>query len=224
MGIKASLFWFGVILFLIVTWQIFDLPSNEELIVITKGWLGSYGLWMLFIGAFLESVLLVGFYFPGSVLIFIGVGLAPSIADAVIAVLVVDIAMLTGQSFNYFLGRYGWYKLLVRFGMKSGIENAQNKMLQNDVRYIAYTFWNAGLASFTSTAAGILHIGYKRFITLAIIAIVFWNTLWGILVYSLGEKALTLVEFRTILFFIFIWVLFEGVLFVYRKRNKEVSI
>ena len=194
------------------------------MIVITKGWLASYGLLILFVGAFLESVLLLGFYFPGSVLIFLGVGLAPSALDAVIAVLVVDIAMLTGQSFNYFLGRYGWYKLLVKFGMAGGIENAKLKMEHNDVRYIAYTFWNAGLASFTSTAAGILQIGYKRFITLAIIAIAFWNTLWGILVYSLGEKALTLVEFRTVLFFIFLWVLFESMLFLYKflaKRRGE---
>lgn len=223
MGIKTSLFWFGILLFLIVTWKIFDLPSNEELIVITKGWLDSYGLWMLFVGAFLESVLLIGFYFPGSVLIFLGVGLAPTGWDAFIAVLVVDIAMLSGQSFNYFLGRYGWYKLLVKFGMKGGIENAQLKMQQNDMRYILYTFWHAGLASFTATAAGVLRIGYKRFITLAIIAIAFWNTLWGVVVYSLGEKALTFVEFRTVLFFIFLWVLFELSMFVYKKRGNKVS-
>ena len=221
MGIKPALFWFGTIIFLVVTWQIFDLPSNEELIVITKQWLESYGLWILFLGAFLESILLVGFYFPGSVLIFLGVGLAPTPMDAFFAVICVDAAMVCGQSVNYFLGKYGWHKLFMKLGMKSGIESAQVKMQQNDVRYIAYTFWHAGLAAFTATAAGVLQIGYKRFVVMAVVALAFWNTLWGVLVYSLGEKSLALVNFQTVFIMIGIWVLFELVMLLVRKKTKE---
>lgn len=223
MGIRASLFWLGIILFLVATWWIFDLPSNEELRVIVKQWLDSYGLLILLVGAMLEALLLVGFYFPGSVLIFLGVGLAPSPIYAAQAVLAVCVGMLLGYAVNYFLGRYGWYKLLMKLGMKSGIENAQIKMEKNDIRYIAMTYWHPGLAAFTATAAGILKIGFKRFIIMSVIAVFAWNTLWGVFVYSLGEKAFALVEFKTVLFLISLWVLFELGMFLYRRKRSKVE-
>lgn len=223
MGIKAALFWFGVIFFLVVTWQLFDLPSDSELKVMVTQWIADYGLLILFFGSFLEALLLIGFYFPGSVLIFVGVGLAPSATFAFFAVLTVSAGMLVGYACNYFIGRYGWYKLLMKLGMKQGIENAQTKMEKNDVRYISYTFWHPGLAAFTATAAGILQIGIKRFLVLAFIAVACWNTLWGVLVYNLGDLALTLVEFSTVFIMISIWVVFELCMMILRKRKQKLD-
>ncbi len=153
-------------------------------------WIDTYGLQLVFLGSFLEALLLVGLYFPGSLVIFLGVGLASSGTEAFVSVLAVSAGMFGGYLLNYMLGRYGWYRVLLRLGLRPGIERAQHKMQQSDVRYIFYTFWNPGLAAFTTTAAGILQQPPKRFFYLCVAAIVVWNTFWGVLVYSLGRDAL----------------------------------
>lgn len=176
---------------------------------------------IIFIGALLEALLFVGFYFPGSLIIVLGVAVAPDPFHAFLAVLAVSAGVLVGYSLNYFLGRYGWYKIFLKLGMRSAIENSKAKMEKNDMRYIFYTFWNPALAAFTSTAAGILQLGYKRFLLLAFMAIAAWNTFWGVLVYSLGESALMLLSFSLVLKVIAVWVLFEFGLLVWKRFFKR---
>lgn len=224
MGIKPALFWFSLVAVLAITWKLLNLPPEDQMVRVVSEWIATYGLLIVLVGSFLEVLLFVGFYFPGSIIIFLGVALAPNPFSASMAVVAVSVGMLLGYSTNYLLGKYGWYKLFLKLGMKSGVENAQTKMQKNDVRYIFYTYWNPGLASFTSTAAGILQMNYKRFLILMLLAIAVWNTFWGVLVYSLGESALALLSFSLVLKIIAVWVLFEAVLLVWkRSRKKEQS-
>ena len=227
MGLKPALFWFVLVGLLTTVWKLLDLPSDVAMAGIVTQWLMQYGLLLIVIGSFLEALLFIGFYFPGSVIIFLGVALAPDTFHAFLAVVAVSVGMLCGYTLNYLFGKYGWYRIFLKLGMQNGIANAQAKMVKNDVRYIFYTFWNPGLASFTSTAAGILQLRYKRFLVLMVIAVVIWNTFWGVLVYSLGESALLLLDFVLALKIIGIWILFElGLLVLNRffKKNKKVGI
>jgi membrane protein DedA with SNARE-associated domain len=90
-------------------------------------------------------------------------------------------------------------------------------MEQHDTRYIFYTFWNPGLAAFSSTAAGIVQMSALRFFTRAVLAVLVWNTFWGVLVYSLGVNALQLLDVRLVLFIIGMWILFECGLLLRRR-------
>jgi membrane protein DedA with SNARE-associated domain len=221
MGLKPALFWFAIIAVLAIVWKLLDLPSDAELVSIVREWLEKYGLLIIFFGSFIEAILFVGFYFPGSVIIFLGVGLAPDPLSALLAVLAVSAGMLCGYTINYILGKYGWYRIFLKLGMKSGIENARMKMQKNEVRYIFYTYWNPGLAAFTSTAAGILRLPFKRFLVLMILAILLWNVFWGVVVYSLGESALALLDFKLVLKVIAVWILFEIGLLIWKKYFKR---
>jgi membrane protein DedA with SNARE-associated domain len=220
MGLKPALFWFSLIAVLAVVWKLLDLPADTEMAQIVSGWIAHYGLLIVFMGSLLETILFVGFYFPGSVIIFLGVALAPDPLSAFLAVLTVSAGMLSGYTINYLLGKYGWYKVFLKLGMQRGIENARVKMQRNEARYIFYTYWNPGLASFTSTAAGILQLRYQRFLVLMLLAIAVWNTFWGVLVYSLGKSALMLLSFKLVLKVIAVWILFEIGLLVWRKTSK----
>lgn len=221
MGLKPALFWFSLIAILAIIWKLLDLPTDTEMAQIVSDWIAQYGLLIVFVGSLLETILFVGFYFPGSVIIFLGVALSPDPFNAFLAVLAVSAGMLAGYTINYLLGKYGWYRIFLKLGMKSGVENAQIKMQRNELRYIFYTYWNPGLASFTSTAAGILQLHYKRFLILMLLAIAVWNTFWGVLVYSLGESALMLLNFTLVLKVIAVWVVFEIGLLVWKKFFKK---
>jgi len=220
MGLKAALFWFSLIAILAIVSKLFDFPSEEETVKLVTNWLTEYGLLIVLIGSLLEALLFVGFYFPGSVIIFLAVASSPNPISAIKAVLAVSLGMLLGYSLNYMLGKYGWYKVFLKLGMRGGIENARVKMERNDIRYVFYTYWNPGLASFTSTAAGILQLPYTRFLLLIVAAILVWNTFWGVLVYSVGESALMLLNFSLVLKIIAVWIVFEVILILWRKLFK----
>ncbi len=217
MGIKSALFWFVLVLALMGIWKLLDLPPESEMIEIVSVWIGQYGLLIIFTGAFLESLLFIGLYFPGSLIIFLGVGLSSDGYEATLSVIGVSLGMLCGYTINYLVGWHGWHKLFLKLGMKEGLERAQYKMQQSDIRYIFYTFWNPGLAAFTATAAGLLQYPIKRFFNFSTAAIIVWNAFWGVLVYSLGKDALVLLDFTVVLKVIGVWVLLEIGLVLHRK-------
>lgn len=223
MGIKSALFWFGIIATLGLIWKLLDLPSDEEMIPIVSTWLARYGLYVVLVGSFLEALLFVGMYFPGSIVIFISVALAPDVTSALATVFCVSLGMFTGYFVNYLLGKYGWYQLFLKLGMGDGIDRAQVKMQENDTRYVFYTYWNPGLASFTATAAGILKMNYQRFVVLSATAILLWNTFWGVVVYSLGESSLVLLDFTVVLKIAAVWIIFELGMIVWNKYYKKVD-
>jgi membrane protein DedA with SNARE-associated domain len=221
MGLQSASMWLVLVLILSGTWYLLDLPKDAELILILSDWLARYGLPLLFISSLLESVLFVGFYFPGSLIIFLGVGLAASIPDAMVAVAMVSLGMIGGYGIDYLLGRYGWYRFFLRLGMRQGLARAEVKMQQNDARYVFYTFWNPGLAAFTATAAGVLRVPVRRFAFLGLLAILVWNTFWGVLVYMLGATALSLVNFKVVISVIGLWISFELTMVFWRRRATD---
>lgn len=220
MGLKTSLFWCAVVLTLGAVWLILDLPTDQEIQQIVTDWIGTYGLPLVFVGSFIEALLFVGIYFPGSLIIFLGVGLAPTPAHAVLAVLCITAGMFLGYNTNYAMGKYGWYRVFMKLGMRASLEKAEFKMKQNDTRYILYTYWHPGLAAFTSTAAGILKTRYRRFAFLSFGALFIWNTIWGVVVYQIGESALRIMDFKVIISVFASWILFELGLFFYRKYRS----
>ena len=57
---------------------------------------------------------------------------------------------------NFFAGKYGWYRLLLAFGLREPLDNAQKRLTRYGLSAIFTTYWQANLASCISTAAGIL--------------------------------------------------------------------
>jgi membrane protein DedA with SNARE-associated domain len=224
MGLKNAFYWLLIVGGLALAWYLLDLPPEAELIIIIRGWLETYGTVMVLVGSLLESLLLVGLYFPGSLVIFLSVGLATSPLHALTQVIAVSVGMFTGYLTNYYIGRYGLYKLVLRFGLRENLTTATTKLEQGATRYVFYTYWNPGLAAFTATAAGITGLPLRRFLMLSIGGIVVWNTFWGLLVYGLGEHATNLISFSVIIKLLLAWIAFELVRTWYQRRYGKNEI
>jgi membrane protein DedA with SNARE-associated domain len=209
-----------IIVVIYTIWSFFDLPPREALIELFKGYIAEYGYFIVFVGAFIESLLVVGWYFPGSLVIFLSVILAPNPLAAVISVIVVTIALWSGYTLNFFIGKYGWYKLLIAFGVKQYLDEAQTKLTKYGVAAIFTSYWSPGLASFISTAAGILHYNPVKFLAFSLLAVTLWDIFWGALVYSLGERALTM--FLSWPFMIFVLMLWIGARYWSEHKEKRV--
>jgi membrane-associated protein len=171
--------------------HLFALPSDAELMQTAKHFFDTYGYLAVFLSAVLEGALIVGLYYPGALVIFLSVILAghdiPHIATIV---LVVTGAFTLGLSADYVLGKYGWYRLLLKVGLRHELERAQARFHKRGALAIALTAWDINVSSFTATAAGILRYPYGRFVAYTFFAFLAWNSFWATIIYFIGQQAL----------------------------------
>jgi membrane protein DedA with SNARE-associated domain len=209
----------AVFLFLYAVWIALDLPPEETLIDIARGYLDSYGGVIVLVCAYLEGLLLIGWYFPGTLVIIFALILAGQ--DVV---RVAQVAVLAGAGLfaayvtNFVLGKYGWYRLLLAFGLRAPLEDAQRRLARYGLSAIFTSYWQANLASVISTAAGILQFSVARFLAYSLAAEAFWIAFWASLIFFLGRSALSLAGFRMILLMILIWI---AVRLLFRKKAVE---
>ena len=190
-----------------IVWLLLDLPPQEEVIRLAQIYFEKYGLLAIFICAIIEGVLFAGWYFPGSFVIVLGVFLAGDDYTQLFGVFAVTtIGLLIAYTVNFYLGKYGWYKVLSALGLREPLNRAQVQLTAYGPRAIFLTFWHPNFAALTSTAAGILQMSFKTFAVYAISATVLWDTFWTIVGYTLGETALTIIGPQYIIAFIALWV------------------
>ena len=206
-----------------IIWGVLDWPRGQELTDLTEGWLEKYGLWIIFISAIIEGVLILGQYYPGGLVIFLGVIAAGKNIPLVIGVVaIVSLAFFIAYTINYLIGKYGWYRLLLKFGLKKPLDNAQKKLSKHELNAVIFSYWEPNLASVTATAAGILQIPLSRFALHSALGIVIWNVFWGTLVFTLGSSALNLMGLKWILAVFVIWITVIVIKHIFDKRKSAV--
>lgn len=209
-SIALPLFFLGVSLSLYGVWKILDLPPKEELTEIARAYFATYGLITVLVSAVLEGLLIVGWYYPGSLVIFLGVlFVGKDVPRTTGVVAVVTIGLFVAYVLDFLIGRYGWYRLLLAFGIKGPLESAQRRLTKHGPSSIFLSYWQPNLAALTATAAGILHVPFRTFLVHSFVAVVIWNIFWGTLVYVLGEAALSLVGLQFVFIVIGIWIAFR---------------
>jgi len=192
---------------LYLVWLALDLPPEQTIIAIGKSYLDRYGLFIVLICAYLEALVLIGWYFPGTlVIIFAMIVAAPEPVRYVETAAIAGFGLYCGQVTNFFAGKYGWYRLLLAFGLREPLENAKRRLTKYGLSAIFTTYWQANLASCISTAVGILQFPARRFVVLSFIAQTLWFMFWATLIFLLGPAALSLAGFRMILLLIVIWI------------------
>ncbi|MEK7161201.1 MAG: hypothetical protein AAB729_00735 [Patescibacteria group bacterium] len=190
-------------------WIFFKLPKDDELLAVVSQFINHYGLWIVFASAFIEGVLIAGNYFPGGLVVFLGVlASGNNIPKAAFVIILVTLAFGSAFSVNYILGKYGWYKLLVKFGLSTQLETAKSKLEKNSFKAIILSYWHPNIGALISTSAGILKMNFLKFVLQSLPVLLFWNAFWGILVFFLGKQALNLVlSLKYILPVIIAWLI-----------------
>jgi membrane-associated protein len=207
---------------IIFIWKLMGLPEGDNLVKIITDFFNTYGLILVFIGSLIEGFFLLGQYFPGGMIIFLGVISAGNNGFRAFQVVsIVMIAFFIAYFLNYLLGYYGWYKLFVKFGLKKALDNAQEKLKTNELRAILLSYWEPNLASIMATAAGTLKMPIKKFLIYSLIGILIWETFWGLLVFFLGSKALTLMGIKYVVAIFLIWVILIVISQLIKNRFKN---
>jgi membrane protein DedA with SNARE-associated domain len=211
---------FGIALLIFATviflWKFAGLPDQDTLVEMVKGFFTKYGLPVIFISSILESLLLIGNYFPGSLVIFLGVSMsAGQPLVAIKTILVVCAGMFVGYNVNYFLGKFGLYKAVEKFGYKNEIKSLEKKIEEKGVIAGFFLYIMPGMGSLISTTFGVVKYNYLKFISFTIVTMTFWNSLWGILVYFFGMKIFDIMTSYVSIFVILV------LYFIYMYRSGK---
>lgn len=191
-------------------WKMLDLPPEQRVIEIARDYFSRYGLAIIIVSSFIEGLLIVGLYFPGSMVFFLGLLAAGN--DPLRAAQVACFAITgiwTAYVVNFYIGRFGWYHAFTAVGLKDSLESAKQKLDRNGVSTIAMTFWHPNVGAVVATAAGVLHFRTSVFLPASLLAVVFWLSFWSVVVFWLGPDAISILGFRLLIVLILIWMLYR---------------
>lgn len=219
----APLALLGFFLLMGFVWKLLHLPPEEELIPIIKSFFDRYGIMVVLIAAIVESAFIFGVYVPGGLVIFLGVIF--SIGDplrAVFVVITVIIGFLIGFTFDFYIGKFGWYKLFLHFGFGKILERTKERIQNYSISVPWFFYHHPDLGSFFATACGMLNFTYQDFLMKSILPITVWCAFWGILAYSLGMTALHMMGYKVLFIVVGVWMLARIIEMVIKKRKSTI--
>ena len=187
------------------------LPEPEELISTLSSLYARFGYEIIFIGAMLEALVLVNFFLPGITALALGAVFARAgQLDLTFAVLVASMGAILGYLVDFILGYYGFGRIIKRMGYLNPNGRIYQQLERNRIRSSILGFIHPNLGSFLALTAGTLKLNFFKFFFLASISTLAWVTIWGILVFALGEIFLTILTkyfILILLLVISIWIL-----------------
>lgn len=128
----------------VLLWKINLIPSSIEIVNFLESLYNNFGLFGLFIASFLEGIVYLGLYFPGSFIIALAVFLSDGKFFSLISISLVVAITLTVTSFiNYFLGKRISIKKRNIETHKKPSKGLFLSMLHPNI--LAFYFFNAGL-------------------------------------------------------------------------------
>jgi len=154
--------------------------------------LDKYGLLtylILFMVIFIETGLVVAPFLPGDSLIFIvGAVVASSSLHFIFAFLILSIAAILGDSFNYWVGKKIGKKLSnSEFIRKDYLLRTERFYEKHGGKTIIYARFFPIIRTFAPFLAGIAEMEYSRFLAFNVIGAVSWVTLFLSMGYFFGN-------------------------------------
>lgn len=196
-------------------------PSGQGLVDYLSSIYGRFGYEIVFVGAVLEALIVVNFLVPGAVAIGLGAVFARSgELDLTLAILFAVMGAMSGFTVDYFLGRWGFGKIIDSLGIRSSFKKAEHQIINSSVKTFTLGFIHPNLGSFIAFASGVLRLRFLTFFTLSLLSTVVWYSLWGLAVYALGEVFITiLTKYVSVIFLIAISVWMLSIIYGRSKKG-----
>lgn len=214
---------FAVVAILALLDLLFHISLYEDLLVFVKEFYAKWGLLFIFLASIIEGMLFVNWYFPGSTIVLIGgllarTGIIPFWSFGIVVYLGFVVAFLL----DYTFGRYGFYKILIRWGPFSQRVDAAGRALQRRATFTFFIwYFHPQSGNFVATAAGVLRYPFSKFFALNSSALLFWISFWLGLVYIFGDIVLYVIDNYFALFALL--ALVSWVLVGYIKERKSLA-
>ncbi len=180
-------------------------PKSEDVIKFLHQVYARYGYLIVFLGAFIESIFLINIYLPGSSAVLLAAILArQGVLSLPLIILIGTLGVVLAYSVDFVLGKYGWYKIFIKFGLKKSLENTKRRMHKKRKWIVFVSCVHPNYGALSAVAAGLLNYEFQEFLLWFSIFQLFWSSFWGILTYLFGA---TLIDFLIKYFSLFLLTL-----------------
>ena len=169
------------------------IPTAQEIIEHFASIYARYGYEIIFISAFLEALVLINLFVPGLVAMALGaIFVRTGQTELTLVVLAATSVVILGYIVDYLLGYFGVGDLFAKTGFGWMVKKAKDQLIKLGNHGLILGFAYPNVASFLSLAAGTTKINFIWFVALAVISSAFWVSMWGIVIYTVGEIFLTI--------------------------------
>lgn len=207
----------------IILYRLFDFPQPEELAQYIVKSYEQYGLVIVFVSAIIESLFMLGIYLPGSLAIVLAVfSLGNNNYNLFYIGSLAVFGFTVSNIINYFLGKYGYYRLLLFFNQQEIIDKMQKRLEKNSWRTIFLTSFHPNFLAITMVCLGIGKINLFKSIFSSTVSLIFWVTLWTFIA-SKAVKTINLQDSNQSLYLLglfFIW----GIFLIVRENIKSQEL
>lgn len=132
----------------LLLWQLEFIPSPYYIVVLLENLYADYGLIGLFIASFLEGIVYLGLYFPGSFIVALAVILSDGSFKSLLSIsFIVALALTISSVINYNLGK-GLFKAKIKKKLVNKSKNVVSKSFLSSFLHpniLAFYFFNEGL-------------------------------------------------------------------------------
>lgn len=190
--------------------------------------LDEYGYLAVFFVPLLENSFFLGLVVPGSViLVFAGIGAQQGLIEWYLALPLAIAGAIVGDTLSYLAGRYGWIRVFGEERVGRWKERWRETFLTH-ARWVILSYHFLGYTRLIGpTAAGLLHLPFRRWAPLDYAGVSLWVIAFGALGYLLGVLGLSLEDSEEnvrvfeaiILFFVIAW--FGRLLWTSGKDEKK---
>lgn len=177
------------------------IPSADLLIQHLSSLYTRFGYEVVFLGAFLEALVMINLFVPGATAAGLGAVFARSgQLDLTFVVLAASLGAILGYLIDYLLGYFGIGMFLQKFKINRKISG----------KTFTLGFIHTSTGSVIALSSGAFKMPLSLFLPLMIFSTLAWVCLWGLLIFALGEVFLIILlkyAWVLILLAISVWAL-----------------
>ena len=184
-----------------------SLPSQDGFLDLIRNFINTQNIFVIFLIAVVEGGLILGQYSPGGIVIFLSIiSTEGNIPQIVLLLSVISLGYLLAYSLDYLLGYYGIEAIIRKLGLERKVEKYRKPLEKNAFSTIFFSCAETNIASLVAVTSGLLKIPFKKFFSYTIIAVIFWNTFWAIVLYFFGNAILSIFGATYLIIILIVWI------------------
>lgn len=200
------------------------MPSAAELLNLAEYYFENWGLWILFIGAFLENSVILGFLFPGvTIIIFSGFVARTSGTDLGLIVFLATLGSFLGDNLDYFIGSKLGRVLETKPLFAKPVSIVEPFLAKHGIYAVFVGRFSGWSRAWIALSCGITAFPYLKFAGVSFLSAFVWVSAWIVGGYLLGGNHELLEEILSKASIV-AWIGLGVVIFFYFKSRIKLFL
>lgn len=188
----------------------------------------SYGYWVIFLGTLAENTLFLGLFLPGVLIVVLaGLHAENGLLSWPVAVALGIAGTIIGDTISYFMGRFGWTRLLDGSRVHQFTERVREPLLRRGRLFVLVYHFAGYTRVMGPAAAGILRMPYRQWAPADYAGAALWITTFMAVGYGLGLAGISFDSsdpyFRYVEWGLLVFVLGVGFYLYLKSKDALVS-